>query len=364
MMRAIESLIHFIGSSINVGSDAINSLDMIGHNASRKVQDGFQTVGDSIFNQLRTYNSNYTNFTILEDREDVIWGTTGMVLLFLPGIPFLIANGFAGPVKNTVVALGAFLCFPVALLLIQLLSMCGGGQQYLQSLIAVETVFQCFPQLVLQFFIILYDYPITPLLLVAIISSLTVLFKNAIVNDKESVTFEGWEEIIKYFLRTLPIVVTLVIFRVGSYSILLAYLRFWAVLPISLLFIELCFLAWFFIDYGVLDSVIASIMNIGMMNMGKWWRDTDVNLSIKMAWLGDWNLSRDMKFIKWSSILIYCHLAITMAILMVLVNMDPQMFSHWPSLILHPDDCEKYNFNTICGNILAAGFVNLLLLRF
>ena len=367
MVTIGESLVHLLGSVVNVASDAINSLDMIGLNVSGKVRDGFHTVGDEILDHFQRSSaigsSNQTNVTRIGGRQDVIWGSFGMVLLFLPGVAFLIANGFAGSIKNTIVGVASFLCFPLALVVVQALAVCGLGQEYLPSLIAVEAVFQCFPQLVLQFFIILYDYPLTPLLLVTIFSSFLVLLKNVIIYDKESVSLKDWQEVLKYSLKIVPIYVTLVIFRVASYSILLAYLRFWAFLPASLLFIELCLLARFYVDYALVDAVIASIMNMGMMNMGKWWRDTDVNLSMKMAWHGDWNLSRDMKFIKWSAIIIYCHLSLTLAVLMMMVNMNPQMMDHWSGLILHPTDCEKFNFNVVCVNVLVCGFVNLLLLR-
>ena len=367
-MQAVgESFVNLIRSIINTSSDAINSLDMIGLNVSSKVREGIHSVGDQILDKFQPYiglgSSNYTNQTRLDVRADVIWGSTGMILLFLPGVAFLVANGFTGSVKNTVVAFGTFFCFPVALILIQMLAMCGIGEEYVPSLIAVEAVFQCFPQLVLQFFIILYDYPLTPLFLVTSLSSFAVLLKNAIMYDKKSVSFEDWQEILKYLINIVPIYVTLILFRVGCYSMLLAYFRFWAIVPLALLFIELCLLARFYIDFALMDAVAASIMNMGMMNMGKWWRDTDVNLSMKMAWHGEWNLSRDMKFIKWSAIIIFLHLSLSMAVLMMMVNLNPQMMEHWSELILHPTDCKKIKFNVVCGSVLASGFVNLLLLR-
>ena len=67
------------------------------------------------------------------------------------------------------------------------------------------------------------------------------------------------------------------------------------------------------------------MVNMGMMNMGKWWRDTDVTLSIKMAWQGKWKLSRDMKFIKWSGIIIFLHVSLALVVLSnsILLNRNP-----------------------------------------
>ena len=365
-MKAVgQFFLHLIGSIINVSSDAINSLDMIGCNVSNKVGEGINTVTDGIMDGIKGLDAaNITNSTSIDVREDVIWGSMGLILVFLPGVPFLITYGSTGSIKETVIAVGSFFCFPFALITIQMLAVCGIGEEFLPSLIAVEAVFQCFPQLVLQFFIIIYDYPITPVLIITICSSFLVLLKNAIMYDKESITFKDWQGVIRYSFKIVPIYVIFLLFRVGCYSILLAYLRFWALIPLGLLIIELWILARFYIDYSPVDAMIATIMNIGMMNMGKRWRDTDVSLSMKMAWHGKWNLTRDMRFIKWSTITIFFHLFLTMSILIMMVNTNPEMMDHWPALILHPTSCHKFDFNVVCGSVLACGAVNVLLMRF
>ena len=97
------------------------------------------------------------------------------------------------------------------------------------------------------------------------------------------------------------------------------------------------------------------MVNMGMMNMGKWWRDTDVTLSIKMAWQGKWKLSSDVKFIKWSGIIIFLHVSLALVVLIILVNRNPDLMEHWPALILHPTDCEKWDLNVVCVSVWLCG---------
>ena len=69
--------------------------------------------------------SKYTNQTRIDVRADGIWGSIGMVLSFLAGVAFLVANGFTGSIKRTIVSVGSFFCFQFALKLIQMLAVLG-----------------------------------------------------------------------------------------------------------------------------------------------------------------------------------------------------------------------------------------------
>ena len=188
MKVAGELLLHLIGSIINISCDAINSLDML--NVSETVKESINNLEERIADGFKHDTNNVTNLTNIDIREDIVWGSLGMTFIFLPGFPFLLANISSGSVKDILVAAACFFCFPAALLLMQLLAAFGAGEEFVPSLLTAEAVFQCFPHLVLQVFIIIYDYPITPLLMVTIASSFLILFKNAIRHARQSVVFD------------------------------------------------------------------------------------------------------------------------------------------------------------------------------
>ena len=123
MKVAGELLLHLIGSIINISCDAINSLDML--NVSETVKESINNLEERIADGFKHDTNNVTNLTNIDIREDIVWGSIGLTFIFLPGVPFLLANISTGSVKDILVAAACFLWFPAALLLMQVLEAFG-----------------------------------------------------------------------------------------------------------------------------------------------------------------------------------------------------------------------------------------------
>ena len=100
-------------------------------------------------------------------------------------------------------------------------------------------------QLSLQIFTRLYDYPPTTIQTVTMVASFFQLAKCSITQDIEMIVDQagiqrpGFKDTLEEAIKRMPCYVSTIIFRVSSVTLTMAFLRGWATLPMSVLFIGL-----------------------------------------------------------------------------------------------------------------------------
>ena len=179
----------FSASSFDIGSDLVNSLDFLGHNASRIMSESFYlrhdlTPGDIL------------NETVKADAREIsnlhtIWGTLGISIMFLPGImriPIVLVNLMYGrnmfkqnqkdfgvrvdtklkKVESYFFQACHILFYPIAMLFGTISALCKAFvgkysefQKLSVAMVGQEAFFESFPQILLQCFTIAYGYEVT-----------------------------------------------------------------------------------------------------------------------------------------------------------------------------------------------------------
>ena len=113
-------------------------------------------------------------------------------------------------------------------------------QGYMAIGVALEAFLESFLQLILQTYTIFYGYEITNTQIAAICASFFFLSKASIDFDLEMYEHElSICDIVKHFAIMLPGYAATIAFRVLAFSITMAFLRMWSIIPMSLLFLEL-----------------------------------------------------------------------------------------------------------------------------
>ena len=183
----VNALITVFSVTFDLGSDIINSLDFIGLNATQSI---LQSAKICVRGLDFTCNSTAENTH--HYRES--WGYIGLFLVFLPGI-LLLPPCLCGAIRNSnwkYLFLFIFMIpvYPITLIIVQLFSLfsaCSwidkGVQRVAMLALGMEAFIECFSQLSLQGFTILYGYNITTTQVVSVTFSFLSLARTTIMFD-------------------------------------------------------------------------------------------------------------------------------------------------------------------------------------
>ena len=227
------------------------------------------------------------------------------------------------------------------------------------SLTGAEAAIESTGQLMLQLITIIYGYPSTTNQKITIISSFVQIGRAAILNDIETKIWINKQEPLTFCqsliqtLKMIPMYVPTIVFRVGSMVVTMAYLRFYSIIPISLLLIEMAFVGWvrFRKMWKTSDRreyvATLTMSNVGVFNayspfQGQEWDWDDEN-------------EEDINnFIVRSNITTFIHHTIVISIIMGVGFFQPSFFL--PALILKPEDGTFY---MVLGGIIGMGALSL-----
>ena len=346
-----KQLFTAILSTLDIGSDLVNSLDFIGFNASETitsyVEDQIEGNGnntnwkwemgiDKINDLIRIesgINGTLNNYPI-DENVLMLWGLIGIGTMFLPGIvAFLLSCRHDGYVALS------YLLFPVAIIVFQfytIFTLKGGKHQpYIAIGIALEAFFESFFQLVLQIYTILYGYTITGKQIVAMCFSFFILSKASIDLDTEMLDRSAnVMKTIRMYLQLVPGYAANICFRSMTFAITFAFLKIWALFPITLLFIELCIVCCIcfcgtkrsnvgFSAYLPLIMTNLGVTNIGLIGASKYVKqkmkedDQDIDGYKQQS---DW-------FVRLSAIISFMHHMVVLSFILYCI-MNDEVFNN------------------------------------
>ena len=357
----ISSLCTSVFTSLDIGSDLINSLDFFGYNAS-----------SSFTSKIGFRSNNHSAIYQHESRPEIhkIWGSMGIFAMFLPGIilipPFLVQDlvNLTG-VDRLVNSLSSVLCcvfFPIAIVsatMLNIFKKCHDDEclRIINILLGAEAFFESFTQLTLQCFTILYGYPITKIQVVAISASFLMLARTSILfNIKNSFRqLDIWDTIIHSF-KLLPCYVTTIIFRTSAFTLTIGYLRSWSVIPIGILFVETAILAYLMCR-DVKDKVdlfrgayFMAFSNLAVINTHTIFAEEDQPCE-----------GNATVFIRRSSVLTFFHHTTILVVLICLGRYYPEYFSgnEFEHVILLPQNGNEFYY--ILVTTIVSGFYSMVL---
>ena len=195
LFQFFNNLMTLLGSTIDLGSDVINSLDLLNLGATKWI-----LKSANICDNYRlgfNYSELLTNIcadNMLNPAFRKSWGIAGLVIVFLPGIvllPVCVLGAIRGKNWKFLIIFLVFVpLYPIAVILIQLLillSFCNVAEKSVRRIgliaIGMEAFFGSFCQLVLQGYTILYGYPVTITQVISMSFSLLSLARTSICLD-------------------------------------------------------------------------------------------------------------------------------------------------------------------------------------
>ena len=370
-----SNLATFLGSIVDVGSDVINSLDLLGQNATKWLLTSTKICPRVNFEDLKNRLCNPNNTQeILRDS----WGYAGLGIIFLPGVvlfPYIVLGAIRNKYWKFLGLMIVLLpIYPALLILTQLFSLisfCRGAKVHKSArqiglmAFGMEAFFESFCQLVLQGYTILYGYQVTITQAVSISFSLLALARTSILFDitMKKVDF-GFIETLRHTASILPCYASAIVFRVTSFSLTIAYFRHWSILPISLLFVELAVVSY--LRYRNVEEksrrfvfvYLTCLSNAGVLNAN--------NIG---EFAGDMQDRKDdadgKRFIRRSSVITFIHHAVVLCTIMVLTKVHPKYFTEGRinDIILRPEPNEPHLccFYWVFGVTLLVGFMSMML---
>ena len=158
-------------------------------------------------------------------------------------------------------------------------------------------------------------------------------------------------------VRALPCYASTILFRIVSITLTLAYLRYWSIIPNSILVLELAVLSWqrYKDDKRIINrftnAYFLCLSNIGVLNA--------YSPSTKV-YNADTDINRARKFIRVSSTTTFLHHSIVLSSIMILSFLYPDYFcqEHFHTLRLKPDIRDFY---VIIAVTLLIGFYSMML---
>ena len=327
----------FFGALGDVMSDVINSYNLM-------------TPEENHFEISQIWRANQTNDThnpkCDKIHTDENWGIIGFIILFLPGI-LLLPPFLCGAIRNKkwnffFVFLILIPVYPLTLILLQLLyvfsNFCHGYKStsvIANIFIGMEAFFEAFGQLVLQGYTILYGYAkdessslsgFKEVQIISIGFSFLALSRVAILYDMTMKRVEmTFVESLRHTLEILPCYAFTIIFRVISFSLTIAYLRIYAVIPIGVLLVELFIISY--LRYVNVEEIsrkfsfvyLAALSNFGVLNVNNF---GELNCDEK-----DHKDDEDgRRFIRRSLTVTFLHHAIVLSVIVILSQTNPDFF--------------------------------------
>ena len=200
----------------------------------------------------------------------------------------------------------------------------------------LEAALESLPQIVLQVHTILNGYPTTWIQVVCIFTSFAQISMSSITSDLQVAQGGQQEEMsltkkLVVFLERLPCYLFTVSFRSLSLALCISFLRYWSLLPIIILFIEMIAVAiwrmnraegklWIKVTSG--GFLLAT--NIGTMNAFTFWTENEKeDFQIKEE---DGNIA---SFVKISAIVTTIHHFLVLAFILITGILNPNFMEHW-----------------------------------
>ena len=380
-----KNVFTFATSSVDVGSDVINSLDFLGYNISsaffiQRISDHVlpfnkSEIGNSTdivypLNPTTTYRidqtttsskpsesytvdqiwgnqttaSNYQNDT--DANVHLIWGILGIIIIFLPGLmsglPFVGMMIMRRKLGWALLWLLMSFTFPLSFLAIQVLGIFNcvprfkNQEKYavLRSLLnGAEASIESSLQLSLQIYTILngHHFIFASFQTISMVMSFIQITRCAIQQDM--IQFKkvelGFKELLIETATRLPCYVTTVIFRTSAFTLTVVFLRLWAIIPISVLIIELAIIGYVRVKKRSLedDKEIAvpvyflTISNVGVLNT--------YNVGSMVLKQPDCDIKDVKTYVRNSSIASFATYFVTLTVVMFLAFYNPTSLSHW-----------------------------------
>ena len=374
MLMELASYAFTFGSSLfDVWSDLANSLTFLGYYQSASIGNAF--------------NTNSSNENVVQCHELVngttpsvhkMWGGISMSLIFIPGclaaVPCLIKELCERKWANAALTTGVILFFPIFLFGVQLkviistlrrIKVTSCEQSLAKTLIGIEASIESSAQLILQLFTIIYQYPVTKIQSITIMTSFVHLAYSSILKDIDTKLYimELHEDVsfcdtLTAKLYRVPGYTSTIIFRVGSLVVTMAYLRWFSVIPLALLFLELVLVAW--LRCRVLKDKKEALVNVAHLTLG--------NIGVLNAFAFE-NLENRRRendkhvknFVVRSSVITFLHHTTVIIVIIFIGCYKPNLFHQ--NLIIRPynDNENKYNerFFWLLGGLLSMGIYSL-----
>jgi len=370
----IKALIRLCSTSFDLGSDLVNSLSFLGYSITSNDSNITYMSTQNYTGKMNCSNDESENTVKLTNMMeaisyDKIWGTVGILIMFLPGImclpafllKYLIRKEYFELLFNLVM----LTMYPIFLLLYQIfaliLTLRGNPDEEDNNglaLVALEAFIECSCQLALQSFTILYGNDVDLLQLVTMSASFVMLAKTSIEFD---IMARGkklnFKQSLMHLVKMLPCYVSTIVFRISSITLTLAYLRLWAIIPISTLFMELALISY--LRYRNMDDKFRRfediyylcISNVGVLNAYSIGRiDEDEEPDNKGA----------SRFIRYSSIIVFLHHTFMLIFIANIDRVSPGYLEDkvYKDLILKPNNVQ---FNWAIAMVIVIGFYGLML---
>ena len=382
LMISVKTLITSIFSILDVFTDFLSSLDFYGYPASDNIKHMAIDVMNSSFINSTQHFLKYDGKDEMHQKDvHVAWGTTSVIIMFLPGISAIIMLLSDG--ENYLIQLKRsgrkcmimllLLLFPITWIVFQLFSVftCRGRifQGYIAIGVALEAFVESCFQMNLQIYSIMYGYQTTLTQKASIAVSFIILSKGSI--DLDIAMFEmKLSSTALHYLKTIVGNTATIGFRVISLAITIAFLRIWCLIPMFLLMVELMYVAYWFGDVdGMSQNFVLTITNLGVTNSG---------VIVALEFLYDqekremdrYDANKIKRFLRVSCLISFLHHVIVLFIIYVLIlasNGDLLEHWSWDHFILHPyyhwnrQGCPSRDRN--CKEILI-GFVSTVGLGF
>ena len=325
-----------------------------------------------------------------QEKTDPVWAAIGIAILTFPGV-FLITQtdgplndglNMARKIKDTTNVKYAFkivgyaigiLFYPAMLLTTQLIAIWQNDIRWFNVsmlMAGLHALFNSFPHLIFELYMLLNcgERHISQYVLICM--AFIFMVSNAIRFDliANRIRFHSFKEKLFYGLMVLPQHTTCIIFRMMSFVLTFTFIRWFALLPTILYFLEIMILAGYTVaaEWNIVYNV--GMANISMMNIGfvKF-------LSDKTKFPNDLN-QRMKNFVRLSSVVTFLHHSIILALLLILEYHGSESAEtsglNWKQIILWKTkrnkettekDQDPLSFYLTFNNVIAVGLVNLCL---
>ena len=377
----------FGSTAFDIGSDITNSLNFLGV---------FNNDTYTNTTLLPSNNVTYLNTTTMplcatqkitdcapmDQRQDLIWGILSLSIIFLPGATTAFGSALAALYTErwsyillwiTLGIPGLAVAFPCFVLCVQfdaIIRKCQKkdvtqqDQLRITQFTSFEASIESTLQLLLQLFTILNGYDSTLLQIITITASFFQIARCSLLNDLEikltlmKGTSLGFKALLKETIYRLPLYVSTIIFRIGSLCLTMAYLRYYSLIPIAVLFFTQTIITWTRckkIEYDDTGEAIKQIFQLVVCNVGVV-NAYSLDQTILTVKEDDDNV---VKFIRHSSIVVFLHHSIMLVIIMIIGHFFPHTSEHWSSECDFPLKPGTQAFFWIFGAVLFMGFYSL-----
>ena len=196
------------------------------------------------------------------------------------------------------------------------------------SLSVLEGLVGCGPQIVLQLVAVLIMGPSDLLQILVLVFCLLSIGRTVVQYEvlfREKTNTREIEissaKACTYSMLASPIYLTSLLFRIGTFTILIGYLKHFAILPIILHIFILCSVAHL-LKFKKEDIFLLGLTNCCIMSVGPLKSEDS---SIRQS---------RFKFMFYSSLGSFIILTASLVCLMVAINLDSNLMSHWNTLLL------------------------------